>query len=98
MAKLEKKMAFAGKSANDCYQAGLRIVEKAGYKILKRRDIAWLLVCEGNLNGNVTSLNYSVPLGGPSSVVLNFNSEQNDAAALEAEAERLFGLVGAELK
>jgi hypothetical protein len=97
VAKLEVKRAFPGKESGECYQASLRMVEKAGYQIIKKREIASLLICEGKIDGNITGLNVTVPFGLPTSVVISLSSEAVDEALLNSEAQRLFALLEKEL-
>jgi hypothetical protein len=93
MAKLEVKHGFPGKSASDCYQAGLRMVGAAGYSIFKKREIANLIICEGRLMGNPVNLNLVVPFGSPTQVILSLESSLEDKEALNSEAVRLLGLL-----
>jgi hypothetical protein len=45
MALHEKTRAF-GKSPAECYQALLALLPQLGYRIVRRRDIAWLILAE----------------------------------------------------
>ena len=94
MAKIDLKRPFPGKSAGECYKAILLIVDKAGYKIFKKRDVAWLVICDGKLLGNNVNLTLAVPFGSPTSVSLSLSSDDLDVTALNTEAERIFGLLG----
>ena len=96
MAKCDVNRPFPGKTADQCYKANQRAVEKAGYKITKKRDVAWLLLCDGRVQGTRVSLSLSVPFGGPTSVFLSLSGDL-DETALAAEAERILGLVAQEL-
>jgi hypothetical protein len=94
MAKIDIKHPFPGKSAGECYQTILQIVDKAGYKVFKKRDIAWLVICDGKLQGKDVNLTLSVPFGSPTSVLLTLSCNDLAEAELTAEAERIFGLLG----
>jgi hypothetical protein len=89
MAKLEVRHEFPGKDSGECYQASLRMVEKAGYHIIKKREIASLVICERKLNGQHLALSVVVPFGFPTSVVLTLTSEADDNTVLDSEANRL---------
>lgn len=97
MAKCELKRPFPGKSSSECYKAILGMVEKAGYKIFKKRDVAWLVICNGQVDGSSASLTLSIPFGSPTSVLLSLSSEKADEARLKLEAERIFSLLGKEI-
>jgi hypothetical protein len=96
MAKYELKRPFLGKSSAECYKAILGVVEKAGYKIFKKRDIAWLVICEGKVEGNAVNLTLSIPFSSPTSVSLNLSGDGADETDLQSEAERIFSLLGKE--
>ncbi len=96
MSKCDITRPFAGKTATQCYQANQRAAVKAGYKIIRKRDVAWLLLCDGQVQGTQVSLSLSVPFGGSTSVFLSLSGDL-DETALAAEAERIFGLVAQEL-
>jgi hypothetical protein len=78
MAKIDTKRPFPGKSANECYKAILAVVDKAGYKIFKKRDVAWLVICEGKVQGKAANLTFSIPFGSPTSVSLNLSCDDAD--------------------
>jgi hypothetical protein len=96
MSKCDFKRPFPGKSPSEGYQAILRVVEKAGYKIFKKRDVAWLVICEGKIQDHKVSLTLSIPFGSPTSVAMNLSSDSLDETALQLEAERIFTLLGKE--
>lgn len=93
MPKYEIKQEFSGKTASECYQACLRAVPLAGYSIVKRRDIASLVICEGRIQGNRVDLSMIVPMGKPTHVILTLSSEFAGEDALKREAERVMGMV-----
>jgi len=93
MAKIDLKHPFPGKSAGDCYKAMLLVVDQAGYKIFKKRDIAWLVICDGKLSGNNVNLTLAIPFGSPTSVSLSLSCDDLNEDSLNIEAERIFSLL-----
>ncbi len=98
MPKVDLKRPFPGKSANDCYKAIQSVVEAAGYKIFKKRDVAWLVICDGKIQGSPVSLTLSVPFGGTTTISLMLSTEHVEETALQGEAERIFNLLAAKLQ
>ncbi len=96
MAKYEIKREY-GKSTNECYQACLQAARLANYTIVKRRDIASLLICETRLEGKRVNVNFVVPLGKPASVILTLSGEFLDEPILKQEADRLLGILASQL-
>lgn len=97
MAKLEAKRVIPNKSIPECYKACQHMVESAGYKIFKKRDIASLLICEGKLLEKPVSLTVMIPFGSPTNVILNLTGEGLDEIALNAELSHLFAQLEKEL-
>lgn len=97
MPKVELKQVVSEKSSARCYQACQQMVEKAGYKIFKQRDVASLLICEGILVGKPVNLTVMIPFGSPINVIINLSGQQSDEMALNSEVTRLFALLENEL-
>jgi hypothetical protein len=97
MPKYEIKQEFSGKTANECYQACLRAVPLARYRIVKRRDIASLVIGEGRIQGHRVDLSMIVPMGKPTHVILTLSSESAGEDALKVEAGRVLEIVGEQL-
>lgn len=97
MPKYEIQREYSGKSSNKCYQACLRTIQAAGYNIVKKRDIASLVICETVIQGSRVDLSLMVPLGKPTRVILNISSERAEEHSLKLEADRVFGILGNEL-
>lgn len=97
MAKLEVRRYFAGKSANECYQAILRAVEKAGYTIFKKREIAFLVLCDSSLDDSAIQLSLMVPFGSQTAVTMNISGDKTPEGRLSAEADRFFSILEKEL-
>lgn len=97
MPKFEIKREFSSKLANKCYQAGLRTLQSAGYNIVKRRDIASLAICQKLVQGSKVDLNLVIPMGKPTTVILNLSSERKDEMFLKVEAERVLDILANEL-
>ena len=93
MAKYELKRPYPNESTANCYKAGISAAEKGGYKIFKKRELAWLAICKGNVGGSEVDLTLSIPFGGPTSVLLNLSSGSVDEAVLQSEAEKIFDLL-----
>lgn len=97
MQKYEIKREFSGRSASECYQAGLHAIQSAGYAVVKKRDIASLAICQTLLQGSRVDLNLMVPLAKPVNVVLNLSSERVDETTLRLEADRVLTFLAKEL-
>lgn len=97
MPKVELKRVISEKSGARCYQASQQMVEKAGYKIFKKRDIASLLICEGTVDGEPVNLTLMIPFGNPTNVIINLSGDQLGEMALNSEVTRLFALLENEL-
>ncbi len=97
MPKYEVKREYGGRSVSECYQAGLRTVQSAGYTLVKKREIASLAICQILLQGDRVDLNLMVPLSKPTTVILNFSSERADETSLKLEADRVLGILANEL-
>ena len=97
MPKVELKQVVSEKSSSRCYEACQHMVEKAGYKIFKKRDIASLLICEGTLAEKPVNLTVMIPFGNPTHVIINLSGDQLDEIALNSEGARLFALLQNEL-
>ncbi len=98
MAKVEIKREYAGRSASDCYQACLRTSQQAGYRLVKKRDIASLAICETVFQGRRVDLNLMVPLGKPTSVILTLSGEQANEVDLKQELARILAILQNELE
>ena len=98
MAKVEIKRLYPEKNSTECYQACLQMVEKAGYQVFKKREIASLVICNGKINGLPVSLSAMVPFGLPTAVMLSLSSEEAGEDVLNVETGRLFALLEAELR
>jgi hypothetical protein len=98
MAKIEAKREFPDKAANECYQVCVSLIDQAGYKIFKQRDLANLVICNGEVAGAAVNLSIMVPfLGGPTSVNVNLSSSAADENVLQAEADRILDLIASKL-
>lgn len=97
MAKIEIEREYAGRSGSECYQACLRTTQNTGYRLVKKRDIASLAICQTVIQGSLVDLTWVVPLRKPTSVILNISSEQLDETSLKQEADRVLGILQNEL-
>jgi hypothetical protein len=98
MAKVEIKREYAGRSAGDCYQACLRTPQQAGYRLVKKRDIASLAICETVFQGSRVDLIMMVPLGKPTSVILTLSGERANEVDLNQELSRVLAILQNELE
>ena len=73
------------------------MVENAGYKIFKKRDIASLLICEGRVDGQPVNLTVMIPFGSPTNIILNLTGDGMDETDLNSELSRLFAQLEKEL-
>jgi len=97
MPNAEVTRAFQGKSALDCFEAALRAGPRAGYKLLKKRDIGYLAILTRTMDGRQTTLNIAARFGSPCPVTVTLMNEVTPEDVLKAEAEKVLDLIKAEL-
>ncbi len=97
MPKHEIKRQYDDRSASECYQACLQAARLANYTIIKRRDIASLLICETRLDGKRVNASLVVPLGKPTTVILTLSSDLADELTLRKEADRWLDFLASQL-
>ncbi len=93
MPKIEAKRDVQGKSASECYQACVSLVDTIGYRLFKKRDIANLIICNEKLDGQKVDLSIMVPFGSPTSLTLSVSSDEMDESSLQVEADRVLDLL-----
>ncbi len=98
MAKFEAKREVGGMTASECYQACLSSIELIGYKLFKKRDLAYLIICNETIEGQKINLSLMVPLGSPITINLSLSSDKMDGSALQAEADRILEIIFTNLK
>ena len=96
MAKLEAKREYPSKTAEECYRAGLMTMQQSDYQIIKKRDIASLVIGEGKLDGQTINATIVVPFGSPVSVLLTLEGDVS-LETLRSEADRLYLLLEEEI-
>ena len=89
MTKIETKREFPGMSTGECYKLCVSLIDKIGYKIFKKRDIANLIICKGMVDSFVVDLSLMVPLGSSAILNVNLSSDGADDSILLAEANRI---------
>ena len=93
MAKIEVKREFPDMSAIECYRVCVSLIDKLGYKLFKKRDIANLVICKGVVEGFKVDLSLMVPLGSPTSISVNLSSNDIDESILLVESDRILDLI-----
>ena len=87
MASIEQELHFPGKTPQELYKAALEAYPKAGFKIWKTRELAYLVMAN-TTNGNVT-INSNIIARYNAPAVLNLSSEELDENALKPHAEKI---------
>lgn len=98
MANITETRNYERKPTNDCYQACLSAIPKAGFKVWKERPIAWLVLATKDVNGKTVEANLSVRFGPGSPVTVNIRSENLAEADLRPFVEELFAEIELSLK
>lgn len=93
MAKIETRREFPEKSVAECFKVCLDLVEAAGYKLFKKRDVANLVISNGTVQGNPVDLSTVVPFGNPTSIIVSLASEKLDHTSLTAEVDRILDIL-----
>jgi len=97
MPKIEAKYEVQEKSASECYQACVSLIDRTGYKLFKKRDIANLIICNETLDGRKVNLSIMVPFGTPTTLTLNLSSDDMDEPALQVEVDRILDVISSNL-
>lgn len=90
MAKIQQIRSIEGKSANDCYNAGLKAYPAAGFTVWKERSLAWLLMAKKKDKGVDVDSNLSARPTSPAQVTLGLSSDAHSEEELSAMAEQIF--------
>ena len=98
MAKIESKKEFSGKSASECYEACLSLVNDFGYTLFKKRPIANLIICNGQVDGQKMDVSMVVPMTSPTSISVNLSAEDVSEDVLNQEAERVLNIISEKLQ
>jgi len=98
MAKIEETRNYAGKSANECYAAGVSTFSKCGFNVWKKREIAWLALAKRTENGKEIDSNFSARPGNPTPVTLTVSSDSLTEDVLRPFAQQFFAALDEELK
>lgn len=98
MANITETRNFAGKPTNDCYQACVAAIPKAGFKVWKERPLGWLVLATREVNGTKVEANLSVRFGADNPVTISVSSDNLAEAELRPFVEQLFAEVQSGLK
>lgn len=93
MSKVEVKREFPDMQATECFRICVSLIDKLGYNLFKKRDIANLVICNGVVEGFKVDLSLMVPLGSPTSISVNLSSDELDESILLIEADRILDLI-----
>jgi hypothetical protein len=98
MAKIEAKREVGGMTAGECYQACLSSIESTGYKLFKKRDLAYLIICNETIEGQKISLSLMVPFGSPTTINLSLSSDEMNSSLIQLEADRILDIITTNLR
>jgi hypothetical protein len=88
MASIQKKIQFSGKNDKEIYNAALQAVPKAGLKVWKTRDLALLVLAQGEFKGEQVRCNIVVSMVDRSTTI-TAESDGLDEKALTLILSRL---------
>jgi hypothetical protein len=88
MATVETEIQFIDKSDKEIFQGAILAVPPAGLKVWKTREIARLVLAQGEINGREVSCNIMVSMV-DSSVTLSASSDDLDEDSLKTVLIRL---------
>ncbi len=89
MARIQETKTLPAKSADAAYGAAERVLTAAGYTLVKKRPMAWLLIAKCTRAEDSIEVNFAARPGAAASVTLSLSSDTLDEAGLKAEALRL---------
>ncbi len=98
MAKFQDSRSYLGKTADDCFLAAEPALTRSGFKVWKKRDIAWLVQAKCEENGKTIDANLSARPGAKTTVTLNLSAEGVPESELKPFAEKIFQALETELK
>lgn len=87
MGKIQTTHDYPGKQARELYEALIQALPKAGLKVWKRRDVAWLAMVRNATGQDAIDGNASTR---PGQVIIALNADRVDEADLNASAEKVF--------
>jgi hypothetical protein len=89
MANIQEVVAFEKKSTSDCYDAALTAFPKAGFSILKKREIAYYALAQCTLNGALIDGTIMVRPGSIPQMTVSVGCSSLEEDALKPLAEKL---------
>lgn len=93
MTKIEVKREFPGMSTDECFRICVSLIDKLGYKLFKKRDIANLIICNGVVENARVDLSIMISFDSPTSISLNLSSDDLDESILLNESDRILNLI-----
>lgn len=89
MARIQETATLSGKNADVSYAAAERVLTSAGYELIKKRPMAWLLVGRRQGPEGTIDANFAARPGAAAGVTLSVSSEELGEAALKAVAQQI---------
>lgn len=91
MTKFQEQRSYKKTSPDDGFIAAEKAFVKAGYQIVKKREIAWLIMAKRTTGDSVSiSANFTAQPGAQTTAILTLNSDQMTDVELKAEVGRFF--------
>ena len=97
MPSIKVKQEYPERPAKDCYQACLKALKEAGYKIFKQRDIGWFVIATRSVDANEVTCNALAGGGAPAFIELNLSAAKLPEGQLQNQAQELLNLMGKSL-
>ncbi|MEA4811041.1 MAG: hypothetical protein VB108_00540 [Anaerolineaceae bacterium] len=85
MPSLESKKNYSSVEAHLLFDKLLTFINKSSYSILKKRDLANLIIATKNLAKNSFELTLSIPFNSPQTVNFLLKSNNSDSQSLKNE-------------
>ncbi|MCE1255468.1 MAG: hypothetical protein LWX83_18210 [Anaerolineae bacterium] len=93
MANLQEVINFEKKSTSDCYDAALAAFPKAGFSILKKREIAYYALAQITVNGNLIDGTIMVRPGGTPQMTISVGCNEMNEEELKPISEKLINAI-----
>ena len=97
MNSIQETVSFAGKKAQECYEATLRAFPKVGFQIWKKRDLGWFAIAVRKVNGADVNANVMFRQGPAATLTLGVSAEHLPEAELHRYAEEIVEALRASL-
>jgi hypothetical protein len=93
MANIQEVISFEKKSTSDCYDAALAAFPKAGFSILKKREIAYYALAQCTVNGILIDGTIMVRPGGAPQMTISVGANALDEQTLKPLLDKLIAAV-----